>query len=90
MTAYLAMLLVKILDPISFLICLFVAIKFKQIEKSKLLVASIAVALLIEGFLSISQGTRVFGEGLIAGIPASMIHMLLAYFFANKKMTGQK
>ena len=77
-----AMLLAKFLDPISFIVVLFIS--FITREKWIIPVAAIAGALVTETVLTSTQITRTWGQGLPIGIIASGLHAVLCYWLIGK------
>ncbi len=77
--------LVKLLDPVSFILCLILTLF--SINKLNffilILVVSVVVAIAIETTLDAMQYTRVWGEGIIAGLFASMVHTFLSIKILN-------
>jgi len=77
-----AILLVKMLDPVSFIVVLMVSI-FSR-EKWIIPVAAIIGAIVTETVLTSTQITRTWGQGIIFGVLASGVHAVLIYWLIGK------
>jgi len=83
-----AILLVKMLDPVSFIVVLMVS-TFSR-EKWIIPVAAIIGAIVTETVLTSTQNLRIWGEGIIFGVLASGVHAVLSYWLIGKfKKTSQ-
>lgn len=71
------LLFVKLLSPFSFVLALILGALIKQWWH--VIPAGIAIAIAVEVMFTSTQHLRVFGEGLPAGITASMIHVALVF-----------
>lgn len=80
--AIIAILLAKLLDPISFIVVLIIS--FFSREKWIIPVAAVIGAVVTETMLTSTQITRTWGHGVIPGLMASGIHAILCYWFIRK------
>ncbi len=80
--AIVAMLLAKILDPVSFIVVLVVSLFSRK--KWIIPVAAIIGAIVTETILTFTQITRTWGQGIILGVLASGIHAVLSYWLIGK------
>ena len=86
--------IVKLLDPVSFVLCLILTLFLVRELNSYILISvvSVVVAIAIETMLDAIQYTRVWGEGIIAGLIASIVHTFLSIkiYNASKKYRDRK
>lgn len=75
-------LLGKLLDPVSLVLC-FILLVIKR-EKWMIGVSAIAAAIASETVITLMLFTRTWGEGLVLGFIASLIHSVLAYWVVGK------
>ncbi len=82
-----ATIIVKLVDPIGFVVVFVVSI----FSRSKWIipVAAISGAVVIETILTSNQYTRTWGQGLFQGFIASGIHALICYWLIGKFKTPQ-
>lgn len=73
-----AALLASLLSPIRLVITLFFVLLTKR--KWIVPVAAVISAIAVESLLTASQYTRVWGEGLVIGLMASLIHAYAIYW----------
>ena len=72
--------LVKLIDPVSFVLCLIMTLFLVRKLNFYILIAivSLVVAIAMETMLDAMQYTRVWGQGIIAGLIASILHTFLS------------
>jgi glucan phosphoethanolaminetransferase (alkaline phosphatase superfamily) len=75
--SFVASVVVKLLDPIGFVIVLLVSLLSRQ--RWIIPVAALTGAVIAEALLTAMQYTRVWGQGIVAGVFASTIHALACY-----------
>ena len=79
---FIVIVLVKLLDPISFAIVF--GVSFFSRKKWIIAVAAIVGAVAVETILTSTQMARSWGQGLIIGLLVSGIHALLCYWLIGK------
>ena len=72
---------VKILDPISFVLA-FVIVLFGS-KRSIILISATVTAVAVETFLTSSQITRTWGQSIIPGFLASLIHAGVSFWIVG-------
>ncbi|RJP32214.1 MAG: hypothetical protein C4527_06410 [Candidatus Omnitrophota bacterium] len=86
--AIIVIILVKLLDPISFIVVLVVSFFLR--EKWIIPVAAIVGAVATETMLASTQITRIWGQGIIPGFISSGIHAIICYWLLiNLKIMNQ-
>ena len=85
--ANVAMLLAKILDPVSFIVVLVVSLFSRK--KWIIPVAVIIGAIVTETILTSTQITRTWGQGIILGVLASGVHAVLSYWLIGNFKKSQ-
>ena len=83
----LAIIIAKLLDPVSVIITVIVVL----FSRSAWIVpvAAIVAALSVESMLVSTQFSRNFGDGIVLGLVASMIHATIAFKIVNKIRKGK-
>lgn len=81
MVSYIAHFLASFLDPVRFIVTLVIMVLFvyKKGIVISVLVSAIVSFVVMESLLMQSQGLRIFGEGVLWGLPASLVHGVLSY-----------
>lgn len=86
--SFIATVIAKLLDPISFIVILVISF----FSRSKWIIPASAVtgAIVTETILASNQYTRAWGSGLGHGLVASGIHALICYWLVGKFKKNQK
>lgn len=82
----LAIILVKIIDPLSISLALAITSLTFRLGKVSILIAAIVTSLLVETYLSGVSPTRGWGAGLFYGLIASFLQAGLAYLVFSRKV----
>ncbi|TBW47618.1 hypothetical protein EZI54_22375 [Marinobacter halodurans] len=81
-TLFIATLIARLLDPISFIIVLFISLFSRK--KWFIPVIALAGAIVTETLLTSTQVTRSWGQGIVLGIIASGIHAVFCHYLIQR------
>lgn len=79
---FIAQLIAKLLDPISFVITL--AIVLSSRSKWIILISALLSSVISETLLDMTQVARVWGIGLPAGVAAGLVHASIIYYIRSR------
>ena len=82
LAALLGIIIGKLLDPVSFIVVLVVTLCSKQ--KYIMIVAALVGAIITESVLTSIQVTRSWGQGIVQGFIASLLHAAFLFWVVGK------